>query len=171
MYHGLAQIAYACSASEESACVHFPWCLRDCSRNTQCSNGAEINSTRIRYAWGSTHGGKGYGRVRVECRGEVRGKSLGPPNISQSLTMTATLKTVSFLLVAFPVISLAVVTLRQADGDDSIIYQRFHITSDIVTRYAYTQVNSVVLNSADTSKELSFQVQLPETAFISNFTM
>lgn len=75
------------------------------------------------------------------------------------------------LLAAFPAISLAVVTLRQTDGDQSVVYQQFHISSDIIARYAYTQVNSVVLNSADKSKELSFQVQLPETAFISNFSM
>ena len=85
--------------------------------------------------------------------------------------MMATLQTISFLLLAFPVISLAVVTVRQADGDGAVLYQQFHITSDIVARYAHTQVNSVVMNSADTSKELSFQVQLPEMAFISNFTM
>ena len=78
---------------------------------------------------------------------------------------------VSLLLAAFPVISLAVVTLRQAESDGSVVYQQFHVSSDIIARYAYTQINSVVLNSADTSKELSFQVQLPETAFISNFTM
>ena len=77
----------------------------------------------------------------------------------------------SLFLVAFPVISLAVVTLRQAADDGSVVYQQFHVNSDIVTRYAYTQVNSVVLNSAPTSKELAFRVQLPETAFISNFTM
>ena len=80
-------------------------------------------------------------------------------------------KILSLFLAAFPVISLSVVTLRQAEGDGSVVYQQFHVISDIVTRYAYTQVNSVVLNSADTSKELSFQVQLPETAFISSFTM
>lgn len=75
------------------------------------------------------------------------------------------------LLIAFPVISLSVVTLRQTEEDESVVYQQFYIESDIVARYAYTRVNSVVLNSADSSKELSFQVQLPETAFISNFTM
>ena len=78
---------------------------------------------------------------------------------------------ISLLLVGFPVISLAVVTLRQAESGGSVVYQQFHVTSDIVTRYAYTQIRSVVLNSADSSKELSFRVQLPETAFISNFTM
>lgn len=80
-------------------------------------------------------------------------------------------KVVSFLLAVFPAISLAIVTLRQAEGDGSVIYQQFHVTSDIIARYAYTQINSLVWNSADTSQELSFQVQLPETAFISNFTM
>ena len=80
-------------------------------------------------------------------------------------------KFVYLLLAAFPVISLAMVTLRQAEDDGSVVYQQFHVNSDIIARYAYTRINSVVLNSASTSKELSFQVQLPETAFISNFTM
>ena len=77
----------------------------------------------------------------------------------------------TLLLVGFSAVSQAVVTVRQADGDNSVIYQQFHITSEIISRYAHTRVNSVLLNSADTSKELSFQVQLPETAFISNFSM
>ena len=80
-------------------------------------------------------------------------------------------KFVCLLLAAFPVISLAIVTLRQTEDDGSVVYRQFHVNSDIVARYAYTQINSVVLNSASISKELSFQVQLPETAFISNFTM
>ena len=83
----------------------------------------------------------------------------------------AKFQVVSLVLAAFPVISLAVVTLRQAENDGSVIYQQFHVSSDIIARYAHTRVSSVVLNSAGTSKELSFQVQLPETAFISNFTM
>ena len=67
---------------------------------------------------------------------------------------------------------LASLTLRQeTPGDDSISYQMFHIDSLIVARYATTRITSVVMNLADSSQELNFQVQLPETAFISNFTM
>lgn len=60
---------------------------------------------------------------------------------------------------------------RQAIVDDSIVYQRFHIDSTIVARYATTSITSVAQNNANVSKELSFQVQLPHTAFISNFSM
>ena len=53
----------------------------------------------------------------------------------------------------------------------SIVYQQFVIDSVIVARYSNTRISSVVRNNADISQELSFRVQLPETAFISNFTM
>ena len=53
----------------------------------------------------------------------------------------------------------------------TIVYQQFVIDSVIVARYSNTRISSVVRNNADISQELSFRVQLPETAFISNFTM
>ena len=52
-----------------------------------------------------------------------------------------------------------------------ITYKQFYVNSLIVSRYAVTTVTSVVRNDADESKELDFRVQLPETAFISNFSM
>ena len=93
-------------------------------------------------------------------------RAMGLYNINMAKT-----EVLRLLLAAFPVISLAVVTIRQAENNGSVVYQQFHVNSDIIARYAYTRINSVVLNSAATSKELSFRVQLPETAFISNFTM
>jgi len=52
-----------------------------------------------------------------------------------------------------------------------VVYRVFHIDSEIVARYAITTITSVVVNSDTTSRELSFLVQIPDTAFISNFTM
>ena len=76
------------------------------------------------------------------------------------------------LLALLPSLALARISLRQTDGEaDDIVYRMFHIDSEIVARYATTTISSAVLNSAEVSRELSFQVQLPETAFISNFTM
>ena len=79
------------------------------------------------------------------------------------------------LLVCVCVLPLAVLSslsLRQVPaGSDSITYQRFHIDSRIVARYAATTITSVILNRDTKSQELTFQVQLPETAFISNFSM
>ena len=82
------------------------------------------------------------------------------------------MKFCALLLPVMASLAVAKFSLRQTDGDaGEIVYRLFHIDSEIVARYATTTVTSVVLNNADVSRELSFQVQLPETAFISNFTM
>ena len=67
--------------------------------------------------------------------------------------------------------SSVTVVKRQESGASGITYKRFHVDSLIVSRYAVTTVTSVVRNDADKSQELDFRVQLPETAFISNFSM
>ena len=72
--------------------------------------------------------------------------------------------------VLVPLLSAAAISERQANAP-AIVYERFHIESDIVARYGTTRITSVVLNSAAESQALEFSVQLPPTAFISNFTM
>ena len=72
------------------------------------------------------------------------------------------------LFATVSALEAARVSPRQAP---TIVYQQFHIDSTIVARYATTRISSIVRNDADESQELSFRVQLPETAFISNFTM
>ena len=50
--------------------------------------------------------------------------------------------------------------------------QSFHIHSDIQYRYSRTKVQSTVVNpSTRESHEVAFQVTLPDTAFISKFSM
>ncbi|XP_065334844.1 inter-alpha-trypsin inhibitor heavy chain H4-like [Cloeon dipterum] len=46
-----------------------------------------------------------------------------------------------------------------------------HIKSDIRARYAKTFVTSKVVNPSDKAQEVVYQMTIPETAFISNFTM
>ena len=46
-----------------------------------------------------------------------------------------------------------------------------NIRSDIVYRFAETIVTSTVLNDGFEAKESVFDVNLPEAAFISNFTL
>jgi len=70
-----------------------------------------------------------------------------------------------YLLVALGALSLA------ADATTDVVYKQFHVNSLIVSRYAVTTITSVVRNNAEQARELDFQVQLPETAFISKFTM
>ena len=83
-----------------------------------------------------------------------------------------------FVLALLPLLaSSAGLHARQAPGEEGggdegvIVYERFHIQSTIVARYATTRITSVALNSASVSRELSFLVQLPDTAFISSFQM
>jgi len=47
----------------------------------------------------------------------------------------------------------------------------FKVESNIRYRYSRTHVTSHVRNKDDKSQEVTFQVILPETAFISKFTM
>lgn len=55
--------------------------------------------------------------------------------------------------------------------NDAISYKRLLVDSLIVSRFAVTTVTSVIRNNANESKGLDFQVQLPESAFVSKFTM
>ena len=66
---------------------------------------------------------------------------------------------------------LAVTVMVRVHAVTNITYERFQVDSVIVSRYARTSVTSVLFNPDEDSKEESFQIQLPYTAFISNFTM
>lgn len=60
-------------------------------------------------------------------------------------------------------------TLLESDEGPEI--QKLHITSDIRCRFATTLVTSELVNPANHSQEVHFQVILPDAAFISNFSM
>ena len=57
------------------------------------------------------------------------------------------------------------------DPNAGVVHRMFHIDSEVVARYAITTITSVVVNNGTSSRELSFLVRIPDTAFISNFTM
>ncbi|XP_046575536.1 inter-alpha-trypsin inhibitor heavy chain H4-like isoform X2 [Haliotis rubra] len=46
-----------------------------------------------------------------------------------------------------------------------------HITSQVQSRFATVKISSTIVNTKNDSKEANFQVQIPESAFISKFTM
>ena len=50
-------------------------------------------------------------------------------------------------------------------------YRSLGVRGQIERRYAAVDIQSVMENIADTDREAEFIVQIPETAFISNFTM
>ena len=47
----------------------------------------------------------------------------------------------------------------------------YHVRCAVVSRYALTTVRSSVRNPLPVTKEAAFEVDLPASAFISNFTM
>ncbi|XP_021071332.1 inter-alpha-trypsin inhibitor heavy chain H5 [Mus pahari] len=47
----------------------------------------------------------------------------------------------------------------------------FSVKSTIISRYAFTTVSCRMLNRASEDQEAEFQMQIPESAFITNFTM
>lgn len=60
---------------------------------------------------------------------------------------------------------------RSADQQPKVVVKSLIIDSQIVTRFGETVISSEVENTHETNIDTSFTVQIPETAFISNFTM
>ena len=85
-------------------------------------------------------------------------------------SVMSVLGSVYLLLFASAVVSAALV--KRQDTESAVVYKQFLVDSLIVSRYAVTTITSVVRNNdPEQSRELQFLVQLPETAFISNFSM
>uniref|UniRef100_A0A4W3IFT5 Inter-alpha-trypsin inhibitor heavy chain 5 n=1 Tax=Callorhinchus milii TaxID=7868 RepID=A0A4W3IFT5_CALMI len=55
--------------------------------------------------------------------------------------------------------------------DEILIFSNFTVKSTIVSRYAFTAVSCTVVNRASVPSDAGFQMQIPASAFISNFTM
>ena len=51
------------------------------------------------------------------------------------------------------------------------IMNSLDISSHISWRFAETTVQSVLVNDADESRQIDFEMRIPSAAFISNFTM
>ena len=56
-------------------------------------------------------------------------------------------------------------------GEDGVRYLEFHYEAEVVARYGRTRITSVVRNDLNESRQLQFDLQLPDTAFISAFSM
>ncbi|CAG02027.1 unnamed protein product [Tetraodon nigroviridis] len=59
---------------------------------------------------------------------------------------------------------------RSADGGTVDVHS-FTVDCTVRSRFARTLMTSTALNEGHTSREISFEVELPKTAFISNFSM
>lgn len=70
----------------------------------------------------------------------------------------------SAVLILFTFISICT-------GDNGVSYLQFHYDAEVVARYGRTRITSVVRNDANESQQLNFDLKLPDTAFIANFSM
>ncbi|NXG53266.1 ITIH4 inhibitor, partial [Psilopogon haemacephalus] len=48
---------------------------------------------------------------------------------------------------------------------------KLHVDSKVTSRFAHTVITSKIVNRAKESREVTFEVELPKTAFITNFSM
>ncbi|XP_058874171.1 inter-alpha-trypsin inhibitor heavy chain H3-like isoform X8 [Acipenser ruthenus] len=78
------------------------------------------------------------------------------------------------LLVFFPAFTSTVVLPQkrsaQERGSDLEIYS-FHVDCKVTSRFAHNVLTSRMANRANASREVTFDVELPKHAFISNFSM
>ncbi|XP_007950264.1 inter-alpha-trypsin inhibitor heavy chain H1 [Orycteropus afer afer] len=61
---------------------------------------------------------------------------------------------------------------RQAmDTVDGVVIRRMKINCKVTSRFAHYVITSQVVNNADEAKEVAFDVEIPKTAFISDFAI
>ncbi|XP_070558049.1 inter-alpha-trypsin inhibitor heavy chain H3-like isoform X2 [Ptychodera flava] len=75
------------------------------------------------------------------------------------------------VLLQFPIASASVGGQIGETSFGKVIIRKFHVTSRITSRFASTEVVSVVANRASHSKEVKFEMEIPETAFTTKFTL
>nr|XP_034962048.1 inter-alpha-trypsin inhibitor heavy chain H4-like [Zootoca vivipara] len=63
------------------------------------------------------------------------------------------------------------VFVEPAAPENAIEIYSLHVDCKVTSRYAHTVITSRVVNRANESKEALFEVELPKSAFITNFSM
>ena len=75
-----------------------------------------------------------------------------------------------FVLSLVSTLSLVTTSQPTPEGRDPEI-TKFHVTSKIQLRYASTEVLSHMSNPSSEAQEVTFEIRLPEKAFIHAFSM
>ncbi|XP_013865282.1 inter-alpha-trypsin inhibitor heavy chain H3a [Austrofundulus limnaeus] len=60
---------------------------------------------------------------------------------------------------------------KRSTNDNTVEVHSVTVACTVTSRFAHTVMTSVALNKANSSKEIFFEVELPKTAFITNFSM
>lgn len=74
------------------------------------------------------------------------------------------------LLLKVKLISVAVFTSHTLALSQVEVYS-MTVDCTVTSRFAHTVMTSTALNKANSSQEISFEVELPKTSFITNFSM
>uniref|UniRef100_A0A8C3SX23 Inter-alpha-trypsin inhibitor heavy chain 4 n=2 Tax=Chelydra serpentina TaxID=8475 RepID=A0A8C3SX23_CHESE len=73
--------------------------------------------------------------------------------------------------VALLSISSLIVLAENTDHKNAIEIYNLHVDSTVTSRFAHTVITSRLVNKVNESQEAVFEVELPKTAFITNFSM
>ncbi|XP_050760586.1 inter-alpha-trypsin inhibitor heavy chain H4 [Gymnogyps californianus] len=74
-------------------------------------------------------------------------------------------------LLALMVFSSLVVLAETIAQKHAIEIYSLHVDCKVTSRFAHTVITSKIVNRANASREATFEVELPKTAFITNFSM
>ncbi|XP_075015330.1 inter-alpha-trypsin inhibitor heavy chain H4-like [Calonectris borealis] len=74
-------------------------------------------------------------------------------------------------LLALTVFSSLVVLAETIAQKHAIEIYSLHVDCKVTSRFAHTVITSKIVNRANESREATFEVELPKTAFITNFSM
>ncbi|XP_044879895.1 inter-alpha-trypsin inhibitor heavy chain H4-like isoform X5 [Mauremys mutica] len=73
--------------------------------------------------------------------------------------------------VVLLVIASLIVLAENTDHKNAIEIYSLHVDSTVTSRFAHTVITSRLVNKVNESREAIFEVELPKTAFITNFSM
>ncbi|KAM3665762.1 inter-alpha-trypsin inhibitor heavy chain H4-like isoform 2-T2 [Ammospiza maritima maritima] len=74
-------------------------------------------------------------------------------------------------LLALMVFSSLIVLAETNDQKPAVEIYSLHVDCKVTSRFAHTVITSRIINRANESREATFEVELPKTAFITNFSM
>ncbi|XP_021389692.2 inter-alpha-trypsin inhibitor heavy chain H4 isoform X2 [Lonchura striata] len=74
-------------------------------------------------------------------------------------------------LLALMVFSSLIVLAETNDQKHAVEIYSLHVDCKVTSRFAHTVITSRIVNRANESREATFEVELPKTAFITNFSM
>ncbi|XP_067159744.1 inter-alpha-trypsin inhibitor heavy chain H4 [Apteryx mantelli] len=112
--------------------------------------------------------GEGY-KPTLDQQGAHEHRSM--PLLDGDIPVTSCLSKMERTLLALVVFSALVALADAIDPKHAIKIYSLRVDCKVTSRFAHTVITSKIVNRANESSEATFEVELPKTAFISNFSM